>query len=120
MQPDNPSEWNLRYLLSEAIRTGAKLSLDSNGEILVQLSNGRWQLLTEQSANREVSDGKRRGYNGKQPRTSDGVKHPCMVTTADGRTYDFVQKTRTNAVARLDRSSLIGKLQPSNDMNPDA
>jgi hypothetical protein len=106
--------------LSEAIRNGSKLSLDSTGQILVQLPNGGFQLLTEQSHNREVSDGKRRGYNGKQPRTSDGIKHTCYVTTADGRTYDFNHKTRTNATARLDRSSIIGKLDPSNDYNPDA
>lgn len=120
MQPSNPSEWNLRYLLSEAIRNGSKLSLDSNGQILVELSTGGFQLLTEQTSYREVSDGKRRGYNGKQPRTSDGIKHTCYVTTADGRRYDFNHKTRTNATVRLDRRAFNGTLDPTNDGNPDA
>lgn len=118
MQPQDASQWNLRYLLSEAIRNGSKLSLDSNGEILVQLSNGGWQLLTEQSHNREVSDGKRRGYNGRQPRTSDGIKHPCTVTRADGTTYDFTTKSRKPTTAYV--APLISRMDPTNDYNPDA
>lgn len=121
MQPTNTEQWSLRYLMSEAIRNGAKLSLDSNGNVMVQDAYGKWSLLSEQSASREVLDGKRRGFNGKQPRLHDGVSHPITVTTADGRSYVVTKRaTRKVDTPSKDVQALIRTLAPSNGGNPDA
>jgi hypothetical protein len=129
-QPDNAEQWNLRYLISEAIRTGAKLSLDDKGNILVDGAYSGPPLLVEQNTpSRVATDGKRRGFNGKQPRTSDGVQHPCTVTTADGRRYEFTTRTTKSdadlTVGRRKDGSVfirttLADLDPSNDRNPDA
>jgi hypothetical protein len=120
MQPDNVEQWNLRYLISEAIRRGAKLSLDANGNILVDGAYSGAPLLVEQTTSRVATDGKRRGFNGKQPRTSDGLSHPTTVTTADGRRYEFTRNTPKSTVVQKDVQALIRSLDPSNDGNPDA
>lgn len=64
-------------------------------------STDKSQLLVEQASFKSgVTDGKRRGFNGKQPRTTAIALSDCICTRADGTQYLWSERNTKAGVTR--------------------